>query len=601
MNNNNSWGRVLLSSMLACSLAACSQDDAKTLTKNTDHKSTLLTSVPIKNKLSTASDLTHYLNRPVEDEVFYFVLPDRFENGDPNNDQGSKTIALSQGGFDPSNKAMYHGGDIQGLKDKLPYIKNMGVSAIWLTPIMRNRALQGDSSGYHGYWILDFTEIDPHLGSNEELKAFIDAAHQENIKVYFDIIANHTADVIRYKECHLPDGTPLNDCTYRSLAEVEKLGTYTPYLPTGSENVKAPAWLNNPKYYHNQGETTYQGENSIYGDFASLDDINTDDPEVVKGMIEIFKGVVSEFKPDGFRIDTVKHVNLEFWQEFSPAIVAHARESGIPQFFMFGEVYDPSPDVLSKFTGSGKMQSVLDFGFQDAIDKTLIKQQGTDVFKKLFDQDHKYNDQDSHANRLLNFVGNHDMGRMAFMLNNSEFNYSEAEKIKRVLLGHALMYFARGIPVIYYGDEQGFVGDGNDQGARQNMMPSKVDSFNDDDLLATDKTTADENFDESHLFYRAFAQYADLYFNHQALRHGKQAIVHSQSSPGLLAFTRTLGNDKFLIVANTDVKAINKSIAVKTKTSLVFAEQPHQHQASAQDGSLAIKLPALSFAIYQLK
>jgi glycosidase len=94
------------------------------------------------------------------------------------------------------------------------------------------------------------------------------------------------------------------------------------------------------------------------------------------------------------------------------------------------------------------------------------------------------------------------MGRLAFMLNTNKAHYSEAEKIQRTLLGHALMYFNRGIPVVYYGDEQGFVGDGNDQDARQDMMPSKVASFNDDDLLATDKTTADDNFDQKHLFYQ---------------------------------------------------------------------------------------------------
>ena len=594
MTNQKSWGRVLFSSVIVASLFACQQDQ----TKEETNKNKVAQLAPAV--LKTAADLPHYLKRSIQDEVFYFVLPDRFYNGNTDNDNGSKTIALSQGGFEPTNKAMYHGGDIPGLKDKIPYLQDMGVSAIWLTPIMRNRALQGDSSGYHGYWILDFTEIDPHLGTNDDLKAFIDAAHKENIKVFFDIIANHTADVIKYKECHLPDGTPLN-CDYKSLAEVEKSGTYTPYLPKGDENVKVPAWLNDPKYYHNQGETTYEGENSVYGDFASLDDINTDDPDVVKGMTEIFKNVISEFKPDGFRIDTVKHANIEFWQDFSPALVAHAKAEGIPQFFMFGEVYSPEPDVLSNFTTSGKMQSVLDFGFQDAIAKTLIQKEGTDTFNTLFEQDHKYNDADSHSDQLLNFVGNHDMGRMGYMLNSSEENYSEAEKIQRILLGHALMYFNRGIPVVYYGDEQGFTGDGNDQGSRQDMMPSKVASYNDDDLLATEKTTADDNFDKNHIFYQSFAKYADIYYANDALRYGEQKIIYSQATPGTFAFTRSLDKEELLIVANTSTASVSQTLDINKDLSLVYQSNKKGHKVLKQDKLANVTLPALSFAIYRIK
>ena len=190
----------------------------------------------------------------------------------------------------------------------------MGITAIWMTPIMRNQAVQADSAGYHGYWVLDFTQIDPHLGSNDELKSLIDAAHQLNMKVFFDIITNHSADVIKYKECHGEDGKDWlvegNSCPFISKAETAAGNGYTPLIPKGNESLKTPAWLNNIEYYHNQGDSFWQGESSVYGDFAGLDDIDTDNPEVVKGMIDIFKNIVTEFKPDGFRIDTVKHVNL---------------------------------------------------------------------------------------------------------------------------------------------------------------------------------------------------------------------------------------------------------------------------------------------------
>ena len=181
-----------------------------------------------KNRYRTAANLPHYLERDVQEEVFYFVMPDRFNNGDTSNDLGSKTDAISAGGFDKTNKGMFHGGDIQGLKDKLPYLKDLGISAIWLTPILRNQAMQADSSGYHGYWVLDFTEIDPHLGSNDDLKDLINSAHAENIKIYFDIITNHTADVIKYLECHGEDGLQWlvksdKGCPFKSAAQVALL------------------------------------------------------------------------------------------------------------------------------------------------------------------------------------------------------------------------------------------------------------------------------------------------------------------------------------------------------------------------------------------
>jgi glycosidase len=585
---------VLLSGLW---LSACSEPKPVSTNNNTPLANVATSS------LKNVDSLPHYLQRNIQDEVFYFVMPDRFNNGDMTNDQGSKTDPISAGGFDKTDKGMYHGGDIQGLQAKLPYIKNMGVSAIWLTPIMRNQAIQGDSSGYHGYWILDFNEIDPHLGSNKDLKRFIDAAHKENIKVFFDIITNHTADVIKYVECHGEDGLQYlmkeNDgCLYKSLAQVAAGDAYQPIIPKGQESLKSPAWLNDKKYYHNQGDTTYEGENSIYGDFSGLDDIDTDSPEVVRGMIDIFKNVISEFKPDGFRIDTVKHVNMAFWAEFAPALVNHAKEVGIPEFFMFGEVYSGDSEELSSFTTEGKMQSVLDFSMQFTLQDTLIKQQGTDKLVELFERDHYYNDSDSNANQLLNFTGNHDMGRFAGMLKDSDFNYSEAAIIQRTLLAHAMVYFLRGVPIVYYGDEQGFVGDGGDKGARQDMMPSLVNSYNDDDLLANTKTTADDNFDENHLFYKTFAKYADVYYQYPALRFGEQKTLYAQDTPGIFAISRTMkDSDTMVVVFNT------AKTAQPIELDIALSGAQKVYPASESDEVIPdiLSVPALSFAIYKIK
>jgi len=564
------------------------------------------------NSYAKAAKLAPYQQRDFQDEIFYFVLPDRFHNGDKSNDLGAAASdskrALSRGGLDKTHKGMYHGGDLAGLTEKLPYLDNMGVTAIWLTPILRNQAMQADTSGYHGYWILDFTEIDPHLGSNGELKHFIEQAHSRNIKVFFDIITNHTADVIKYKECHGEDGLGWivkgNDCPYKSLAQLAKGDSYTPLIPLGNEHLKSPNWLNEIDAYHNQGDSNWAGESALRGDFAGLDDVDTNSEKVVKGMIDIYKAIIDEFKPDGFRIDTVKHVNMEFWQEFSPALMKHAKTKGIDNFFMYGEEYSFEPEFLSRYTTQAKIPSILDFAFQKSLENTLVEQQGTDVLAKLFAQDHFYqtahNDieslgiQNTNANQLVNFTGNHDMGRFAYLLKQSKHNYSETEQIQRNLLAHAMIYFSRGVPVIYYGDEQGFVGDGGDQASRQDMMPSKVASYNDDDLLATDKTTAADNFDTSHLFYQTFAQYAELYQQYPALRFGQQSTLYSQDKPGVFALQRVTTSQgkeqKLIIVFNTANKIQSLDVIAGSKTAKLL------YQSTANNKG---NISPLSFVIFQ--
>lgn len=564
--------------------------------------------------VAKAAELAPYQQRHFQDEVFYFVLPDRFYNGDPSNDQGAAADdikrAQSRGGFDKTHKGMYHGGDLSGLTQKLPYLDNMGVSAIWLTPILRNRAMQAGTSGYHGYWILDFTEIDPHLGSNAELKHFINQAHKRNIKVFFDIITNHTADVIKYKECHGDDGlgwivdaSKGDDCPFISLNDLAQGKSYTPLIPAGDEAIKSPAWLNDMSMYHNQGDSFWQGESAVRGDFSGLDDLYTQKDDVVNGMIAIYKDIIDEFKPDGFRIDTVKHVNIEFWQQFSPALMQHAKKQGIENFFMFGEVYSFEPENLSVFTTEAKLPSVLDFAFQGAVTKALVEQQGTDVLAQLFAKDHLYTSKDkansTDANQLVNFTGNHDMGRFAYSLKASKHNYSEQAQVQRNLLANAMMFFTRGVPVTYYGDEQGFVGDGGDQASRQDMMPSLVASYNDDDLLATDKTTADDNFDINHPIYQSLAKYAQLYQQYPALRFGEQTVVYSQDKPGVFAISRQLkatNKEKaqdLLVVFNTAETAQTLDLLTeRCNSELLF---------SSNTTAKANEIAPLSFAIFQLK
>jgi glycosidase len=235
---------------------------------------------------------------------------------------------------------------------------------------------------------------------------------------------------------------------------------------------------------------------------------------------------------------------------------------------------------------------------QFALQDPLIKQQGTDKLVELFERDHYYNDSDSNANQLLNFTGNHDTESFAGMLKDSDLNYSEAAIIQRTLLAHAMVYFLRGVPIVYYGDEQGFVGDGGDKGARQDMMPSLVDSYNDDDLLANTKTTADDNFDENHLFYKTFAKYADVYYQYPALRFGEQKTLYAQDTPGVFAISRTLKDSDTMVVVFNTAKTVQP---IELDLALFGAQKVYPASKYDELNPDSLSVPALSFAIYKIK
>jgi glycosidase len=542
--------QYILSGCAALAFAACTTVSANT-GANTGTVATEITAEALKGG-----------DRLPVDEIVYFMLPDRFENGDTSNDTGGFTGGKLEHGFDPTAKGFYQGGDLKGLTARLDYIQGMGATAIWLGPIYKNKPVQGgpgqESSGYHGYWITDFTDVDPHLGTKADLKAFVDGAHDRGMKVYLDIITNHTADVISYRECHDPDFTGptkvTNGCAYRSIADFpyttegglggapinagflgdaphvqthenfEKLTNqnyaYTPYIPAGEEDVKTPAWLNDLQYYSNRGETTWSGESSLYGDFSGLDDLLTTHPAVVDGMIDIFKDWITEYRMDGFRIDTTRHVNPEFWKAFLPAMKEHAASIGIPHFYQFGEVYDPDPGALARFTRVDGFDQVLDFGFQSAVFAVVSGQEPTARLDTFLRGDDLYGDTSWNGMTQPTFLGNHDMGRFSGMLKSALPGISQDELLARTQLGHGMMMFIRGVPVIYSGDEQGFVSDGNDQLAREPLFPSQTAVYNDNNLIGTDATTADSNFDTNHPLYRYIAETAAIRQGHAAFRRG---------------------------------------------------------------------------------
>ncbi len=585
------------------------------------------------------------LRKDLTKERFYFVMADRFENGSQANDQGGLAGGRLVTGADPTDKAFYHGGDLRGLIKKLDYVEDLGTTAIWMTPSFKNKPVQGtpgaESAGYHGYWITDFTQIDPHLGTNADLKELIDKAHKRGIKVFFDIITNHTADVLDYpadeyvgapgnqsipyvSKADEPyrdaDGNPFDDRDYAlgdTFPEIDP-DTSFPYVPTfrseADKTVKVPAWLNDPTMYHNRGTSSFTGENSEYGDFPggdrqALDDLWTERPEVVNGMIDIYRTWVREAGVDGFRIDTVKHVNMQFWQRFGPALQRAAARTDDNDFFMFGEVFDANPAFMSQYTTEGRLQATVDFGFQANASGYAKGEEGksassAQTLAGFFAADDWYTDADSNAYSLPTFLGNHDMGRIGKFLRDA--GHSGPELFERDRFAHSLMYLTRGQPVVYYGDEQGFTGDGGDQDAREDMFPSKVASYNDNDLIGTDATTADANFDTRHPLYRHIAAMAKVRAKHPTLADGAQVTRHADSGPGIFAFSRiSAGKNVEYVVAANSADGTRTATFPTYSSDMVFTKlrptPPGARRSLRSDaqGEVTVRVPARSVAVYR--
>ncbi|MEU3826845.1 pullulanase-type alpha-1,6-glucosidase [Streptomyces sp. NPDC029080] len=490
-------------------------------------------------------------------EQFYFVMPDRFADGDRANDKGGLTGSRLRTGYDPTDKGFYQGGDLKGLTNRLDYIKGLGTTAIWLAPIFKNRPVQGTgadaSAGYHGYWVTDFTRVDPHFGTDKDLSDLISKAHAKGMKVLFDVITNHTADVVDQEpKSHdylskgafpylTEDGRPFDDADYadgRRKFPAVGIDSF-PRTPKATDDSKVPAWLNDPAMYHNRGDSTYAGESTTYGDFSGLDDLWTERPEVVSGMERIYQRWVRDFGIDGFRIDTVKHVNMEFWTRWATALDAYAARHGRKHFFMFGEVYSADTSVTSPYVTQGRLDATLDFPFQDAA-RAYVSQGGSARrLASVFGDDYKYTTGKANAYEQVTFLGNHDMGRIGYFLKQDDPKATDAQILRKDRLANELMFLSRGNPVVYYGDEQGFTGSGGDKDARQTMFASKVADYLDDDEIGTDRTHESDAYDTGAPLYRRIAALAALRRANPGLTDGVQSERYAADGAGVYAFTRT--------------------------------------------------------------
>ena len=418
-------------------------------------KITLALLVSVLLSLSTISFGANVISPKVglSQDLIYFVMPDRYKDGDKKNNDN--------GGFNTSLTAFWHGGDLKGLTgtcdpgdDGLARIKSLGFTAVWLTPVVTQQEAIGAGSGYHGYWGTDFLNVDPHLGTNADMLDFSNCAKKLGLKIILDVVTNHTGDVIKY------------------------LGNEA-YLPAESKNLKNPAWLNDMRNYHNVGDVGRcwgAGNCTKLGDFYGLDDLATEKPVVYKGWADVYGNWISKYGIAGFRVDTARHVDDNFFKNWSPLIKATAKKSDIKDFTIFGEVFDYSTINLMTYVRQNKIETVLDFPFQAKATEFASGYSNAPVLSALFENDDYYTSAQSSASNLVTFLGNHDVGRVGYTIASKRIQPAD-QLLPRTNLANALMYFSRGIPVVYYGDEVGMTGSnsGKDQFARQDMFPTDIE------------------------------------------------------------------------------------------------------------------------------
>lgn len=477
-------------------------------------------------------------------DLIYFVLPDRYLNGDTTND--------NYPGFNPKDTAFFHGGDLKGLTgtcllgdNGLARIKSLGFTAVWLTPLVVQAKATPYSAGYHGYWGVDFLNVDPHLGTKQDLLAFVACAKTLKLKVILDIVTNHTADVIKYDD-------------------------RTAYIPTESINLKNPSWLNDLSNYHNvgaMGDCWSDGPCIQYGDFFGLDDIATEKEVVYKGWADVYGQWIKDFGLSGFRVDTARHVDDEFFKNWSPLINAQAKEAGIENFTTFGEVYDVNPINLMNFVRRNKIQTVLDFPFQRTATEFASGYSDASAVESLFSYDDLYTSATSDASNLVTFLGNHDMGRAGKLIEATRINKPN-ELLPRTLLAHALMYLSRGIPTVYYGDEVGMTGSGNgtDQLARQDMFATKITMWKTEPRIGSNPIASGDSFaaTDAHPIAKYLKALARLRADNPALANAQMQIRIAKDALFVISKKDEKENREYIVAFNNSTKAIKTSFSTAT-------------------------------------
>jgi neopullulanase len=503
------------------------------------------------------------------DDVIYFAIPDRFADGDTSNNDPEK----SKGLYDRKFGRHYHGGDIQGLINKLPYLKSLGVTAIWTTPFYDNsnkpdykEMYEGlpFTTGYHGYGATDMYAVDEHLGDMAKLKEFVQTAQAMGFKVIQDQVANHTSP-------------------YHSWAE-------NPPTPTWwNGSVKNHINNNWQKWTTMNPRATYQTQKSnIEGWFVDiLPDFNQDDSEVEKYLIQNSLWWLQVGGFDAIRMDTLPHVPRIYWQKWGTAI-----KKEYPKVNILGELYDGNPALLSYFqTGrkgfdgvDTKIDTLYDFGLFYAIRGSFGRGESIRKVSEMLAHDWLY----PNPNVLTTFLGVHDMER---------FMNEKGATVEGLKLAQTLIMTTRGTPLLYYGDELAMPGGGDPDNRRD--FPGGFAGDKDNAFDANERTK-EQNDVWNHL-----AKLGQLRLNYGALRTGKSLDLLDE--PQQMAYARLM-DEKFavLMIFNNDTKPAEVSFDVSMinaipKNSLMKDELGKIENIKIENGKVKFTMPARTAGIFTVK
>jgi glycosidase len=505
-----------------------------------------------------------------QDDVLYLIVPDRFANGDPANDEPAE----ARGSHDRSKPRTYHGGDLLGIKNHLPYLKDLGVTTLWLTPIVKN----GAAEDYHGYGAVDLYAVDPHLGTLKDYQDLAATAHQQHMKVFFDAVPNHVGPKHPWVsnpplpdwfhgtlQHHVDSFSPLKGTFYgkpsgQAVANDPFESLIDPHAPAGMKRNLTEGWL-----------------------FGKLPDMNTENPMVAQYLLQnsIWWAEISGL--DGYRVDTFPYVGRKFWAEWHAGL-----RRLYPYLTTIGEVFHPDPSVTSFFVGGVKrydgidsgLSTVFDFPLFFALRDVLLRNAPTGRIADVLRHDALY----VHPDALVPFFANHDMPRFA-----SEQG-SSPTKLK---LAFGLTMTLRGIPEIYYGDEIGMPGGGNPDNRRDfpgGWIGDSNDAF----------TKAGRTRDQQEIFSYVQALLG-LRREHAALRGGR--LWHLASDESSYVFVRESEEERLAVAFNNSDKPRELHIPLKdtpaqkaTESALLFGEA----KTELTGGELRITLPGQSLSIIAL-
>ncbi len=497
-----------------------------------------------------------------EDVVIYMIMIDRFNDGDPtNNDQGF-------GEYHPGDPARFNGGDLLGILQKIDYIKGLGVDAIWITPPVANQWWDPwvNYGGYHGYWARNFVEVDEHFGDIEAYKKLSDELHKNGIKLIQDIVCNHVGNYFRFSGKWFY----INKRSVPTSAPTQ--------YPFNMNNYKDPKHREAAVYHWTPDIKDYKDPiQRLNYQLAGLDDLNTENPLVVSTLKESYKFWIEKVGVDGFRVDTAMYVPGTFWKEFF--LSKDGIYSTKDNFIAFGEAWvtskpmsDDGEKFIEKFYDYG-FNAMLDFPLSEEIRRVIKGGQPTEYLAYRL----KFRERLLEKGYLVTFIDNHDMER-----------FLRGTSINRLKLALSFLFSIPGIPVIYYGTEQGFTE------TRAAMFQKGWGSG------------GKEHFNTESDLYKFIKELVKFRKSFKVLRNGRVEILYSDSKgAGILAFVLRNESETVLVIMNTSDR---KKIGV-AKTSFepgqifrsVFSFRNSISKITVGDGGkIVFKVPAESIAVYKL-